>query len=94
MASKRGHTLYEGPFPGLIAALASLRVRYTVVALGFNIGFALFGGAAPLMGALLVHRMHDRAASALYLMSAAILSLVAILILWKNKRLSTSDSID
>ncbi len=85
--------MYEGPFPGLIVTLASVKVRYTVIALGFNIGFALFGGAAPLMGALLVHHMHNRAASAFYLMSAAVLSLVAILILLKNKkRLIISDN--
>ncbi len=81
--------MYDGPFPAVIFSLSALRVRYTVLALGYNTGFALFGGAAPLVAAILVHRLHNYAAAAFYLMAAAFLSLLGLIMLWyrlKNER--------
>ncbi len=78
--------MYEGPLPGVMVKLSPLRVRYTLVSLGYNISFAIFGGGAMLISSLLIHWLHDPLAPAFYLMVAAILSLTALFLLrhWKN----------
>ncbi|MCP4473840.1 MAG: MFS transporter [Gammaproteobacteria bacterium] len=59
------------------------KVRYTVIALGYNVGTDLFGGAAPLIAALLVHWCHNQLAPAFYLMAMALLSLTALFLSWR-----------
>ncbi|MCP4473392.1 MAG: MFS transporter [Gammaproteobacteria bacterium] len=70
--------LYAGTFAGMIVELAPVEVRYTVVALGFNLGYATFGGTAPLVSSLLIHWSHNNFAPAFYLMAAACLTLTAL----------------
>ncbi len=70
--------LYAGTFAGMIVELAPVEVRYTVVALGFNLGYAAFGGTAPLISSLLIHWSHNNFAPAFYLMAAACLTLTAL----------------
>ncbi len=73
--------MYEAPMPGVMIELAPLRIRYTLVALGYNISFAIFGGATMLISSLLIHWFHTLLAPAYYLMAMAALSLIALLLL-------------
>jgi len=50
------------------------QLRYTGIALGYNVAFALFGGTAPLVATWLIKTTHELAAPAWYLVGAALVS--------------------
>lgn len=52
-------------------------VRYSALALGYNIAYSLFGGTAPMMATYLVHLSGNKAAPGLYLMFGALLAILA-----------------
>lgn len=47
---------YMGPIPALLVELFPTKVRFTGVALSYNISAALFGGTAPLAGTWLIEK--------------------------------------
>jgi len=55
------------------------RVRYTGIALGFNIGAALAGGTAPYISTLLVSTTGSSISPAFFLIGTAIITLIAAL---------------
>ena len=57
------------------------RSRATAANLSFNLGFAVFGGTAPLVAAWLVARTGGLSVLALYLTALALCSVVACLYL-------------
>jgi MHS family proline/betaine transporter-like MFS transporter len=61
------------------AEMFSTRVRYTGIALGFNIGAAAAGGTAPYICTWLVDVTGSHLAPAYFLMGAAVITLVAAL---------------
>lgn len=63
-------------------------VRYTGAALGYNIGYMLFGGTAPFVSQYLVVVTHAPHAPAYYLATAAALALVPIALLPETARVS------
>jgi MHS family proline/betaine transporter-like MFS transporter len=67
----------SGPIPAAMVELFPTRLRYSGVALGYNISLAVFGGTAPLMATLLVTRTGHLLAPACYLAFLAAVSLVA-----------------
>lgn len=67
--------------PGITVLNAELfpaRIRYSASAIGYNLGYALFGGTAPFMATYLVARTGSLHAPAIYIMC---LALVAFIIL-------------
>lgn len=62
-----------------IAMLEQLptRVRYTVMAVGYNISYSLFGGTAPLVAGYLVKLTGNNAAPGLYLATGALIAIAA-----------------
>jgi MHS family proline/betaine transporter-like MFS transporter len=54
------------------------RLRYTGIALGYNLGNALFGGTAPLIMAWLLKTTNNPLSPAFYLMSAASITLFVV----------------
>lgn len=63
----------------LTSEIFSTRVRYTGVTLGYQIGAAAAGGTAPLLATWLLSRFNDSwVPIAVYLIAAAILSIVAV----------------
>jgi len=70
--------LYTGPVPTLLVEMFPTRVRYTGMAVSYNIAAAVFGGTAPMACQWLITRTGDPYAIAWYVMAAAALSLVAI----------------
>jgi MFS transporter, MHS family, proline/betaine transporter len=70
--------LYAGASPAAYAELFPVRVRYTALSLGYNTAVALFGGTASLVGGMLTTRTGWAAAPALYVMAAALVSLLVV----------------
>ncbi len=69
----------SGPIPATMVELFPTRLRYSGVALGYNISLAIFGGTAPLIATLLVSRTGHLLAPACYLAFLAAVSLIACL---------------
>jgi MFS transporter, MHS family, proline/betaine transporter len=62
------------------------RVRYTGVALGYNIGNALFGGSAPMIAAWLLNTTGNPLSPAFYLMFVASITLVVVVFYLRETR--------
>ncbi|MFM0008415.1 MFS transporter [Paraburkholderia dipogonis] len=57
------------------------QVRYTGAALGYNLGYMLFGGTAPFVAQYLVVHTHAPLAPAFYMSAVGLLVLVPIVLL-------------
>ncbi len=68
-----------GAFGVVLASLFQANVRFSGVALSYNLGFALFSGLAPVAAVGLIAATSDAAAPALYLAGVAAVALVASL---------------
>lgn len=67
------------------------RLRYTGISLGYNIGYALFGGTAPLIAAWLLKNTSNALSPAFYLMFTASITLfIVIFYLRETKAVSLS----
>ena len=75
-----GVTFVNGTFSAILADMFPTRVRFSGVALAYNISFTLFSGAAPLLATSLIKETGVPAAPALFLMACGLLSFVASLI--------------
>ncbi len=63
--------IYMGPVPTLLVELFPTRVRFTGVAISYNLSAAIFGGTAPMVGAALYKYTGDQLALAYYLTALA-----------------------
>jgi MHS family proline/betaine transporter-like MFS transporter len=64
-----------------MVSLFPARLRYSAIALGYNISLAVFGGTAPLVATWLIHRTGDLAAPAWYLIGIAVITFLVTLTL-------------
>ncbi len=71
----------QGPIPATMVSLFPARLRYSAIALGYNISLAVFGGTAPLVATWLIHRTGDLAAPAWYLIGIAVITFLVTLTL-------------
>lgn len=69
----------QGAMPVAMAELFPVRLRYSAMAIGYNITLALFGGTAPLVATWLIKTTGNLAAPAWYLVAIATITLVATL---------------
>jgi MHS family proline/betaine transporter-like MFS transporter len=67
----------QGPIPVAMVDLFPARLRYSAIAVGYNISLALFGGTAPLVATWLIHRTGDLTAPTMYLLVTAVISGIA-----------------
>ncbi len=67
-----------------LTLMSPVHLRCSVVALGYNICLALFGGTTPMVATYLVHRTGDDYAPVLYMVAAILVSLPVI---WQLPRL-------
>ena len=72
-------SLVNGTFAVLLTDLFPTRVRFSGVALGFNIAFTVFSGTAPLVATSLIRATGMSAAPALVMVACGALTLVASL---------------
>jgi hypothetical protein len=68
--------LSAGSFAVLLTDLFPTRIRFTGVALVFNVSFTLFSGTAPLVATSLIDRTRNNASPAYMMMVSAALALI------------------
>lgn len=70
-------SLVNGTFAAILADLFPTRVRFSGVALGFNVAFTIFSGTAPLVATSLIQQTGTSRAPAFVMIGCALLTLVA-----------------
>ncbi len=70
--------IYMGPVPTVLVELFPTRVRFTGVALSYNISAAVFGGTAPMFATILINFTKDQFAMGYYLSALALFSLCSL----------------
>src|SRR5579872_42024 len=81
--------VFQGTISAAVLEMLPTSVRYTVAALGYNISYSIFGGAAPLLASYLVKMTGNKAVPGLCLMAGALIALIAASAL-SNKRTAVS----
>lgn len=71
--------LSAGSFAVLLTDLFPTRIRFTGVALAFNVSFTLFSGTAPLIATSLIERTGNNASPAYMMAASALLALIGSL---------------
>ena len=66
---------------GTLPAIFDTRVRYGGFAISYNLSTSIFGGSAPAVVTYLIEQTHDQYIPAYYLMAAALVGLVPILLM-------------
>jgi MFS transporter, MHS family, proline/betaine transporter len=70
--------IYIGPIPAILVEMFPTRVRYSAMALSYNICAALFGGTAPMVNQWLITTTGNKLAMAWYVVACAAVSLVSL----------------
>lgn len=83
---------YMGPIPAALVELFPTRVRFTGVALSYNISAGLFGGSAPLVGTWLMEKTGSFNAMSLYIIAFVALTLISLAFYKETYRKSLSDA--
>lgn len=68
-----------GIYPCFLIELFPTSIRYSGYALSYNIGFAIFGGFAPLFSSYMIHTTGSTLSPALWLILASLLSFISLL---------------
>jgi MHS family proline/betaine transporter-like MFS transporter len=76
--------VYMGPVPTILVELFPTRVRFTGIAISYNMSAAIFGGTAPMVGAALYKITGDELALAYYLTALAVFGLGALYFYYKE----------
>lgn len=76
-----GHVQLIGPLAATLPAMFPTKVRYAAFSVGYNISTAAFGGTAPLVNDAVVTNTGNSYFPAFYLMGAALVALVPILLM-------------
>ncbi len=71
--------IYSGCMAATMVELFPTRTRYTGVAIGYNLGQAVLGGTAPLVGTALIERTGNALAPTYYLIACALIAAAASL---------------
>ncbi|MGY0217238.1 MFS transporter [Endozoicomonadaceae bacterium StTr2] len=82
--------LVTGTIPAMLADLFPTSVRYSGVALAYNLGFSFFGGTAPLIATSLIEVTGDYRSPALYLMATSMVALLFALFSFRSGIFSPS----
>jgi MHS family proline/betaine transporter-like MFS transporter len=78
---------YYGPMGALMANLFPAETRATGMAVGYNIGVAVFGGFTPFIATWLISTTGTDLAPSFWVMTTAILSLVALVVIRRRSGL-------
>ena len=71
-------SVYTAPVMAVLVEIFPTRVRYTGMALSYNVSAAVFGGTAPLVAQWLINQTGDVHSIAYYVMVCAVISLIAL----------------
>ena len=86
------HTCFSGTMPSTLPALFTTDIRYSALAIGFNLSVSLFGGTTPLLTAWLVDTTQNTMMPAYYMMVAGVIGLLTILTVRETARKPLSGS--
>lgn len=78
--------IISGLIPTLVANIFPTGIRSTGLALSYNIPTTVFGGFSPLIVTYLIASTENKAAPALYIVAAAVLSLASLAAFGRNRR--------
>jgi len=70
-----GLSMVFGPFGAMMVELFPTKVRMSAVSIGYNVGFAVFGGTAPFVATYLIEATGSKISPSYYLVAAALVSL-------------------
>lgn len=76
--------IYMGPVPTLLVELFPTRIRFTGVAISYNLSAAIFGGTAPMVATWLYKTTGDQLALSYYLTALAVFCLVIVFLFYKE----------
>ena len=71
-------TMVWGTFPAMLVERFPTRVRMTCISLGYNLGWALFGGTTPLLATYLIKETGSKLVPSLYLIVSGFISFIVI----------------
>jgi MHS family proline/betaine transporter-like MFS transporter len=74
-----GLAMVFAPFGAMLVELFPSQVRMTAMSLGYNIGFSVFGGTAPLVSTYLIRETGNILAPSIYLGLSSLISLLVFL---------------
>lgn len=72
-------SIYTGSFPCLMSEIFPVDVRFSGVALSYNLGFAIFGGLTPLISSVIIHQTHLYWTPAIILIIASLFAFITLL---------------
>lgn len=72
--------MVTGSFGALLITWFPIVVRYSGMAICYNVAFAVFGGLSPLLATYLIHQSHNLLFPAYLLMMSAVIGLLGVLI--------------
>ena len=70
--------VYQGTITATVFEMLPTEVRYSVVAVGYNISYSIFGGTAPLVATYIVNITGNKSAPGLYLALGAFIAFLAV----------------
>ena len=73
-------SMITGSFSAFLTTLFPMMVRYSGVALCYNIGFAIFGGLTPLVATYFIHISNDNLSPAYIVMLVSILGILGVIL--------------
>lgn len=76
-----GLALVFGPFGAMMVELFPARIRMSALSIGYNIGFAIFGGTAPFVATYLIDVTGNKLAPSFYLIAASVVSLIVFFVI-------------
>ncbi len=82
---------YQGTINAAVMEMLPTPVRYSLMAVGYNVAYSLFGGTAPIVATYLVKISADKAAPALCLMFGALIAILATTKMRETNKLIYSD---
>lgn len=86
------HTCFSGTMPATLPALFATDIRYSALAIGFNLSVSLFGGTTPLITTWLVDTTHNLLMPAWYLMGAGVIGVLTVFTMRETARKPLSGS--
>ncbi len=69
---------FMGPVPTVLVELFPTRIRFTGVALSYNLSAAIFGGTAPVVSAMLIKRFNNNIVLSYYICFFVVITLIAL----------------
>ena len=72
------HSCFSGTTPSTLPALFTTRIRYSALAISFNLSVSVFGGTTPLINAWLVNKTGNVMVPAYYMLATGIVGLLTV----------------